>query len=74
MRRILTMALLAVSIGLGVGIWSARLTSYPNCTQHGCPDLLLRPSFPLWLCCVSGAAAAASVLLAAKVVRPLVSN
>ena len=57
----------SVPVGVGVGFWTAWLTTDPNvCPPNAlCLDLLLarRPTFATWQCVVFGAGAAAFLLL-----------
>jgi hypothetical protein len=73
MRRILTIALrvASVPVGIGVGLWTALLTTTP--IQEPCPRgaacllmkiyFLPRPVFAIWECVLFGAGAAAVLLL-----------
>ena len=74
MRRIVTIALCVASvpIGVGVGLWTALLTSLPYCPGRGLGTLDLcaaRPIFDQRFSVVCGTAAAVVVLLASIVVR-----
>jgi hypothetical protein len=74
MRRVVSKALLlvAVPLGVGVGLWMALLTYLPDCPGRGLgtADLCAaRPSFAPRLCVLCGAAAAAVVLLVSIAVR-----
>jgi hypothetical protein len=67
MRRILALVLrvASVPVGVGVGLWTAQLTTYQNPCSHAiCVDRLsLLPTFATWECIVFGAGAAAFLLL-----------
>ena len=68
MRRILTLVLrvASVPVGVGVGLWTAQLTTVVNeCTPQGVCLLMLRvgPRFATWQCALFGAGAAAVLLL-----------
>jgi hypothetical protein len=73
MKRILTTALrvASVPVGIGVGVWTALLTTTP--IQETCPPgalcflmkiyFLPRPVFAIWECVLFGAGAAAVLLV-----------
>jgi hypothetical protein len=72
MRHILTIALrvASVPVGIGVGLWTALLTTTPiqDTCPHGAACLLTiyyrpRPVFATWECVLFGAGAAAVLLL-----------
>jgi hypothetical protein len=74
MRRILTNVLrvAAVPIGVGVGFWTALLTTLPYCPGRGLGTVALcaaRPIFAQRSSVLCGTAAAVVVLLASIVVR-----
>lgn len=77
MRRILTVAVMAVVIGVGVGLLTAQLTILSRVTgaisPSGvclCPlEWLREPRFAVWLCALFGAVAAGAALLVARAVR-----
>src|ERR1017187_5224193 len=74
MRRVITTGLLlaSVPVGVGVGLWMARLTYLPYCPVRGLGTLALcaaRPRFDPRLCVLYGGAAAAFVLLVSIAVR-----
>ena len=74
---------LSLSIGVGVGFWTALLTSQAcyivrsargNGTACMYPTAIAHGDFALWTCALFGAAAAAVVLLISMAVRPPVRN
>jgi hypothetical protein len=84
MRHILTIALrvASVPVGIGVGLWTALLTTTP--VQDTCPPAALcllikiyyrpRPVFTTWECVLFGASAAAVLLLLSVAVARLPST
>jgi hypothetical protein len=78
MRRILAWILGVASVpaGVAVGLWMAALTRAPICYVKGLGTAALcapRPVFEIGLCVVSGAAAAAVLLLVSLMARRPVS-
>lgn len=78
MRRILALVLrvASVPVGVGVGLWTAQLTTYQNhCSPEGvCLDRLSAlPTFATWQCILFGAGAAAFLLLLSFAVARLPS-
>jgi hypothetical protein len=78
MRRILALVLrvASVPVGVGVGLWTAQLTTYRSPCSHAiCVDRLsLLPTFAPWQCILFGAGAAASLLLLSFAVARLPSG
>jgi hypothetical protein len=61
----LVLRVASVPVGVGVGLWTAQLTTYQNpCGYAICADRLsLVPTFATWQCALFGAGAAAVLLL-----------
>ncbi len=78
MRRILALVLrvASVPVGVGVGLWTAQLTTYQNPCSHAiCVDRLsLLPTFAAWQCLLFGVGAAAFLLLLSYAVARLPSG
>jgi hypothetical protein len=69
---------LSVPVGVGIGLWTAQLTSIPTQCPFGAkscipPFLTLEPSFATWQCILFGAGAAAVLLLLSLAVARLPS-
>jgi hypothetical protein len=78
MRRLLALILRVASVplGVGVGLWTAKLTSVQNeCTPAGIclARLSIGPTFATWQCILFGAGAAAFLLLLSLAVDRLPS-
>jgi hypothetical protein len=78
MRRILALVLRvgSVPVGVGVGFWTAQLTTYQiPCSPEGvCLERLSAlPTFATWQCVLFGAGAAAFLLLLSFAVGQLPS-
>ena len=64
-RWLLQLAL--VLVGVGVGLWTARLTF--TCGTFSCPPYAGEPRFAAWLCALFGAAVAVPLLVASFALR-----
>ena len=53
----------SVVVGVGVGLSTAVMTSYPDCYPNGCPAFPTHPEFALYQCALFGAGAAAILVL-----------
>jgi hypothetical protein len=62
---VLVLRVASVPVGVGVGLWTAQLTTYQNpCSPEGVclARLSALPTFATWQCILFGAGAAAFVL------------
>jgi len=66
--------ILSVPVGVGVGLWTAQLRSFPYCPPYGrCPAYLGVPplTFAPWQCALFGGGAAVVVMLLSLAVTRL---
>jgi hypothetical protein len=74
---VLVLRVAAAPTGVGVGLWTAQLSTVPNqCSPAGLCLLVNyfpRPTFATWQCALFGAGAAGVVLLLSLVVSRLPS-
>jgi len=66
--------LASVVVGVGVGLSTAVMTSYPSCYPNGCPGLRTQPTFALYQSALFGVGAAALLVLVSFGVRRPVSR
>ena len=78
MRRGKAVWVAAVLLGVGLGVWMARLTNDCPRSSRGngpiCPVVPGVPLFAWWVCALCGAAAAALLVLVAMATRRWDSN
>ena len=82
MSRIVTniLRVASVPVGVGIGIWTALLTTGLPCPNHfngqlsACPEFFPVATFAVWQCVLFGAGAAVVLVLVALAVPQLRSS
>jgi hypothetical protein len=82
MRRVVTdiLRVASVPVGVGIGLWTALLTTGLPCPNHfngalsACPEYFPVATFAVWQCAVFGAGAAVVLVLLSLGIPPLRSS